>query len=221
MRIRSRTIAAAALALATAACGDTPGELPVGPPVAAATATQPDPAGGTPAAGCLPGERGFLRASLRGALEADLDWRGTDIQCEGGARPDGEGVRLSLAGPLDANGQRVRLVFGIAVRPGVTSTEPLPVNITVIVEGGGKLFATLGDQRCTVDSLTQQSLPATGSSKAGSRDFRVAARGFCVDPATTLNGSERLYINRFDLAGLARFEDTETHDSPAASTQTT
>lgn len=219
MRIRSRTVAAATLALAATACAYSPGELPGSPPAAAAAATQSGPAGGTPASGCLPGERGFLRASLRGALEADLDWRGTDIQCEGGARPDGEGVRLSLAGPLDANGQRVRLVFGIAVRPGVASTEPLPVNITVIVEGGGKLFATLGDQRCTVDSLTQQSLPATG--KAGSRDFRVAARGFCVDPATTLNGSERLYINRFDLAGLARFEDTELHDSSATSTHTT
>ncbi|MBS0388882.1 MAG: hypothetical protein JSR15_10420, partial [Proteobacteria bacterium] len=54
---------------------------------------------GTPRATCLPGERGYLRASLRGEIDADLDWRGALLQCEGGARPDGRGLRVSFLGP--------------------------------------------------------------------------------------------------------------------------
>jgi hypothetical protein len=52
----------------------------------------------------------------------------------------------------------------------------------------------------------------------GDHLYRIAARGFCVDPATTLDGSGRLYINRFDFAGLARFEDNDLNapQSPAA-----
>lgn len=193
-----------------------------GQPPAASAPQQPAANTGNTAlpAGCLPGERGFLQASLRGAIDADLDWSGAELQCDGGARPDGNGVRLSLAGPLDAAGRQVRLVFGIAVRPGVTTSDPVPVNVTVIVEDGGQLFATLGDQRCTVDSLSQQLLPNTAGSSQGARGFRVAVRGFCVDPATTLNGAERLYIDRFDLAGMARFEETELHEEPRPPTHT-
>src|SRR5262249_9571242 len=84
---------------------------------------------------CLPGERGYLRASLRGAMDADLDWRGAPLQCEGGARPDGHGVRVSFLGPTDANGHRLRIVFGIAATPGAARSNAVATNVTVIVEG--------------------------------------------------------------------------------------
>lgn len=177
---------------------------------------------------CLPGERGFLRASLRGAIDAELDWRGAGLRCEGGARPDNRGLRLSFLGPADAEGRRLRLVFGIAVPPGVNTRSVTPTNITVIVEGGNRLYATQGDDKCTVEALVQEPLlveeplvvpggtaPAAISPATASRMYRVAARGYCIDPAATLDGSGRLYINRFDFAGQARFEDNEIHaDAP-------
>lgn len=166
---------------------------------------------------CLPGERGYLRASLRGAIDSELDWRGASIQCEGGARPDGRGIRVSFLGPADAGGRRLRLVFGIAAVPGSARTATAATNVTVIIEGGARVYATRGDERCAVDAMVQEALPvaspaglATDLVNAGRR-YRVAARGYCIDPATLLDGSAPLYINRFDFAGVARFEDNELH----------
>jgi len=166
---------------------------------------------------CLPGERGYLRASLRGAIEADLDWRGASIQCEGGARPDGRGIRISFLGPTDALGRRLRLVFGVAAPPGSARTVTAATNVTLIVEGGARVYTTRGDERCAIDAMVQEPLPM--ASPAGPTDnpanagrmFRIAARGYCIDPATLLDGSAPLYINRFDFAGVARFEDNELH----------
>jgi len=162
---------------------------------------------------CLPGERGFLRASLRGAVEADLDWRGAPLQCEGGARPDGQGLRVSFLGPVDSSGHRLRIVFGIAAIPGAARSAAVATNVTVIVEGAQRVYATRGDGRCAIDAVVQEALPRSSAdpSAASERDYRIAARGSCIDPATMLDGSGRLYINRFDFAGVARFEDNDLH----------
>jgi len=172
----------------------------------------------TAAASCLPGERAYLQAGLRGAIDADVDWRGPALQCEGGARPEGRGLRVSFLAPPDAAGVRLHVVFGMAAQPGAASSHAVPTNITVIAEGQQRLYSTQGDDKCTVDSLVQQPLPA---SRAADREathlYRVAARGYCIDPATGLDGSARLYINRFDFAGVARFEDNELHGPGAHS----
>lgn len=167
---------------------------------------------GAPAENCLPGERGYLRASLRGAIDSDLDWRGAALQCEGGARPDANGLRVSFLGPADTRGARLRLVFGIAARPGAGKVRNAPTNVTLIVEDQRRLYATQGDDKCTVEALVQEAVPVAVVLPSGtSRLYRVAARGYCIDPATSLDGSERLYMNRFDFAGLARFNDNELH----------
>jgi hypothetical protein len=163
-------------------------------------------------ASCLPGERGFLRASLRGAIDSDLDWRGAALDCDGGARPNAKGVRVSFLGPPDARGRRLRLVFGIAARPGAGKNRNAATNITLIVEGQRRLYTTQGDDKCTVEALVQEALPAAAALPAGApRPYRIAARGYCIDPATALDGTERLYVNRFDFAALARFDDNELH----------
>lgn len=150
---------------------------------------------------CLPGERAFLQARLRGAIESQLDWRGAELQCEGGARPDGRGIRISIAGPLQ-DARRLRFVFGIAATPGQSGAGPWPTNVTVLLEGGNRIYATLGDERCSVDSLLQQPL----AENSNERVYRVALRGYCVDAATALGGDDKLYVERFDLASIARYE---------------
>ena len=153
------------------------------------------------ASGCLPAGAGYLRARIRGALNVDLDWRNGELECDGSDRPDGSGMRLSFAGPLPSSKQRLRLVFGVGAQEG-SAGRALPTNLTVIFEGERRLFATLGDDKCTIDRLQQERLPASSSA---ARTYRVVARGFCTEPATALSGSERIVISRFDFSGRVAF----------------
>ena len=139
----------------------------------------PRSAANTPVADCLPGERGYLRAQLRGAIETELDWRGASLQCEGGARPDGRGLRVSFLGPADTHGRRLRLVFGISAGPGLGLSRAVPTHVTVIAEGQKQLYATRGEDKCQVESLVQEPVAVTSAAARSSlvRSYRVAARG--------------------------------------------
>lgn len=166
----------------------------------------------------------FLSARLRGAIDADLAWKGPEVGTEGGARPDGSGIRVSLAGSLGPDGQRARLVFGMAARPGQPGARNVPTNLTLIVEGANRVYATLGDDKCSVDVLTQRPVGAGGSSTAATAaagaaeapapapgDYWVDARGFCIEPAATLDGAERVLLSRFDFRGRIHLEEADLH----------
>jgi hypothetical protein len=106
--------------------------------------------------GCLASGNGYLRARIRGAMNLDVNWHNADLECDGGPRPDGSGLRVAFAGPPHSDGRRLRLVFGVdAVHEGRDGHE-LPTNLTVIFEGEDRLFSTRGDDHCTVDELKQE-----------------------------------------------------------------
>jgi hypothetical protein len=200
------------LPLLLCACG-----LAAAPPGADAIADA-SPAPALPAAGaqgCLPGGNGYLRARIRGAMNLDIDWRNAEIECDGGPRPDGSGLRVSFAGPRHADGRRLRLVFGVgSVHEGLTG-RALPTNLTVIFEGEERLFATRGEDHCTVDELKQERLGALGGPR---RSWRIVARGFCTSPASTLNSDARILVTRFDFAGSAVFGDEPRNRPPPPKT---
>jgi hypothetical protein len=154
---------------------------------------------------CLGATRnGYLRARLRGALDLDLAWDGATMQCEGGARPDGRGLRVTIAGEPRGGGRRLRFVFGIDDVPEGASVRARPTNLTLIFEGEQRLFATRGSDKCTTDELRQERIGALGGPR---RSWRVVARGFCVAPATTLAGDARLLLTSFDFASEVTHED--------------
>jgi hypothetical protein len=152
--------------------------------------------------GCLPGGNGYFKARIRGAFNLDVDWHNSEMECQGALRPDGTGLRVSFAGPAHG-GRRLRLVFGVSAVQEGHAGHDLPTNLTVIQEGEHRLFATRGDDHCTVDDLRQERLGAQGSS----RTWRIVARGFCIAPASALNGDARILVSRFDFAGSAAFSD--------------
>jgi hypothetical protein len=187
--------------LALAAASAAPGSLAAAGPAAGTAAPA---AAAAPARGCLPTGNGYLRARIRGELNLDIDWRNAEIECDGGPRPDGSGVRVSFAGPPHGDGRRLRMVFGVgSVQEGRTGHD-LPTNLTVIFEGEERLFATRGADHCTVDELRQERVGALGGPK---RSWRIIARGFCIAPASTLNSNAHILVSRFDFAGSAVFED--------------
>ena len=195
MQFRLNALAALPLlAITLAACG-------AAPPAGTATAAAP---------ACLPGARGFLEARLKGEIDTELQWRGAALQCEGGARPEGRGLRVSFLGRNEATGQSLRFVFGMAATPGSAASHNVPAHLTVLAEGTGRAWATQGDGQCMVETLVQERLPM--AAPAAGSDWRVAARGYCIDPAVTLDGASRLWVERFDFAGIAHFEENELHE---------
>lgn len=176
-------------------------------PACTAADTAPPPAAvaaGAAATGCLASGDGYLRARVRGSLDLDINWRNDEMECTGGPRPDDSGLRVSIAGPAQSDGRRLRFVFGIAGLPEGATAGQRPTNLTVIFEGERRLFATQGDDKCTVDKLTQQ---RTGPLGGPTRSWRIEAHGFCIGPAATLSGDARLLVTRFDFAGRIDFKD--------------
>src|SRR5579864_5921846 len=110
--------------------------------------------------GCLAAGNGYLRARIRGAMKLDVDLHNSELECEGGARPDGSGIRVSFAGPMRSDGRRLRMVFGVGSAVEGRRGRELPTNLTVIFEGEQRLFATRGQDKCTVDELTQERVGA-------------------------------------------------------------
>lgn len=165
----------------------------------------PAPARASPAAGktasCLSSGDGYLRAHLAGAIDAHLDWPNSGTTCEGESRDKPAGVRLSFqraAGGVP----NLLLVFGLT---GVRAGKPahaVGVNLTVIMQGKSRIFGTLGDTRCTVDSLTQRPLALAGS-------YRLEARGFCTQPAHAIRGDGDVLVSTFEFAGLVNYISQE------------
>ena len=166
----------------------------------------------TASSSCLPSHDGYLRVRLRGARDLDVDWHDADLTCEGGERPGQGGLRLAFAGPLTSAGHRLRFVFGMAATPGIASSREVPTNVTVIFEGEDGLYSTRGDDKCTVDELTQAPLIARDAARSPAGTLRVSGRGFCASPATGLDGRGTLLPSRFDFAGLV--VDAATADHP-------
>jgi hypothetical protein len=175
-----------------------------------ATATSPTTASADSAVtkGCFVAGDGYLRARLRGALDLDIDWKNADMECAGGPRPTGRGVRVSIGGPLRGDGRRIRIVFGLTDVLEGKSGEAVPTNVTLLFEGEQRVFATQGDDKCTVDRLSQQRVESLGNPLAV---YRVVARGFCLGPATSLTREERVFVTSFDFAGRVEFSDEDRH----------
>jgi hypothetical protein len=146
---------------------------------------------------CLKSGDGYLRAHLAGAIDATLDWPNKGTRCEGESRDKPLGVRMSFQ--RSAGGKpNLLLVFGLSgIRAGQAG-QAVGTNLTIIVQGKSRIYATLGDSRCTVDSLTQRRLDDAGA-------YRVEARGFCTQPAHALRGDGDVLVSTFEFAGLVNY----------------
>jgi hypothetical protein len=169
--------------------------------VALSTAATPDAPGKTQTPACLESGDGYLRATLGGAVDAHLDWPNSGTRCEGESREKPPGVRLSFQRAA-GTAPNLLLVFGLTgVKQGESARE-VKANLTVIVQGTSRIYGTLGDSRCTVDSLTQRPLNAAGA-------YRIEARGFCTQPAHAVRGKGDVLVSTFEFAGPVNFA-TET-----------
>jgi hypothetical protein len=159
------------------------------------------PAAAAGTASCLESGDGYFRARVAGAIEANIDWPNSGTRCQGESRSDPPGVRLSFR--REPPGSRDLLfVFGLTgIREGKPS-RATGANLTIILQGTDRIFGTLGDSRCTVDSLTQKPLETHGT-------YRVEARGFCTQPAHAVRGDGAVLVSTFEFAGPVSYRSGE------------
>jgi len=196
-----------ALALMLAAlggCGRSPAPLPpAAPPAPAAGELAALPAANLKSLCPADGDSHFS-ARVRGAMDLDLEWKAGQINCDGGMRPSGSGLRAALAGPAATGGKTrsLRFIFGINLKDAATGPAvALPTNLTVIVEGEGLLFATRGEDRCASRILSRQALHEAGLQ-------RLQVRGYCTGPADAASGNQQLLVSTFEFTTVVHGEGT-------------
>jgi hypothetical protein len=164
------------------------------------------------AAACLSSGDGYLRARVAGAIDRSIDWPNSGTRCQGETKAQPAGVRLSFQ--RDPSGkENLLFVFGLTgIREGQPARE-VGTNLTLIVQGSTKIYSTLGDSRCTVDSLAQKPLAAAHS-------YRLEARGFCTQPAHAVRGNGAVLVSTFEFAGVVNYDaDVSDADIPAVAPQ--
>ena len=144
------------------------------------------------------GDQGFLKASLGGVLEIDLDWRGTALQCESMRRPDDRGLRLRFTG--DVSGERLGVIIAMPdFDPGDTGPD-FDSLVTITVDDSGRFFSTANLTTCWTEILDNE-LQADNT-------YIVAGILTCVSPLGEYNGSAFVDIRDLEFRSIADWNAT-------------
>ena len=143
--------------------------------------------------GCLADGSGRLDMVVSGALEARIAWA-EGMECQGMPRPDGSGLRVMFANRQES----LLVVIGIAgVERGGTGNG-LPANFTLVKEGAGEFYSTLGDEVCRVTLLENTPVEGTGDAV-----FRIEGEGECPDPVPAVSREGEIRVRPFAFTGTA------------------
>jgi len=146
------------------------------------------------------GDAGYLRATLSGALNADLDWPDTALRCESMRRPDDRGVRLRFSGKVGT--ERLAIIIAVPeLDVGETGTE-LDSVVTITVDGSGRFFTTANLGACWTNVETNAPL-------AGDDGPRIVAGSLtCVAPLGEFNGDAYVDVRGLKFSGIADWNAT-------------
>ena len=173
----------AACAVVTA-CGGTqePAPAPFLPPPAAETI------------GC--GDSGYLRTTLYGSFEGEIDWSNGELDCAGMPRPDDAGARLRFAGKTDDGAHSLAFIIAMpALERGAAGRE-LASNVTMIEEGSGRFFSTSGLESCWTD-VDAQSVVDDASDT-----YSISGTLYCITALPEMNGDSSVLLRELNFRGL-------------------
>ena len=141
---------------------------------------------------CTHDNGGFLSGRLHGALDRQVDWRGSDMDCGGMLRPNDDGIRLVFAAPR--TGERLLIVLGIAGRLDELDSGERATNITIVDESGKRFYSTGGRHMCW--SVIETVQPIAGPD---ARIMQVDGEVYCSAslPSLSDNGSVALRDMRY------------------------
>ncbi len=141
----------------------------------------------------------YLSGTLYGAVERQIEWRGTDMTCAGGLRPGGAGVRVVFAGPATTAGDRVVVVIGIdGVIDELMATERV-ANITIIDESSGRFYSSGKQERCwtTVSDTTDDG-----------RTYRVTGEVYCTGGLPSVSDAGSVTLRGFRYSGRLNIDES-------------
>jgi hypothetical protein len=141
-----------------------------------------------------------LTTTLHGTIAAGVEWGPDVLACEGMPRPEGNGARLRMSGPLTdaANGKTVAFILGIpALGKGMTARE-LPTNVTLIEEGSGRFFGTLDTSGCWTD--------VTRHEQVNGSHYEIRGTVYCLSPLAELNGGSSISFTELQFSSRLDWE---------------
>ncbi len=139
---------------------------------------------------CMDDGSGFVRMTIAGAHDFDVDWDNAGTLCTGAGSRWGVGVNFART----VDGATLSLNFTIKqMAEGATGTD-LPVDVAVAGDAvGDDMFRAA----CTVTVTEHELIEDDGATKA----YRVAGAGECAAPATGMVGGGQLTIGSFEFSG--------------------
>ncbi|MGI9219561.1 MAG: hypothetical protein ACR2QS_00830 [Woeseiaceae bacterium] len=145
------------------------------------------------------GPNGYLTTELFGALAGKIEWKATDLVCEGMPRPDGDGARLRFAGTVEPDFEIAFIIALPDLNRGETGKE-LRSKITIIEEGAGRFFSNADQDTCWTDI---DELVANDDAET---QFDVGGSLYCVAPLVEINGESDITLGDLTFRGLLDWE---------------
>lgn len=150
--------------------------------------------------GCLDATAGALSLPLSGAVDTTLEWSGSGLECQGMPRPDEDGVRLMFSHADDA----MLVVLGVTGLERGETGRGLAANLTLVREGAGEFYGTLGTENCTVDVRRNERWD-----DGPGESWRVSGIGRCPAPVLAIGREGAVRVAPFSFDGVVDWTANE------------
>lgn len=157
---------------------------------------------------CIPGGGGRLQMAVSGDFVADLDWGNAGTRCDGGPRPAGDALRLMF----NRDDASLLIVIGVTGLARGATGAGLLANVTIVRQGLGLFYGTLGADACIVE--VEENVAEPGFADA----YRVSGHGRCEAAIEAIGREGDIRIAPFEFTGLAYWpdEDEDEYEDEAA-----
>ena len=145
-------------------------------------------------AGAQPACEGQFEGRIEGAFSARVGPPARQ-SCEGGPRPDDDGLRLAYRSIVAGSGDSVLIILGLPDLERGQGGDGLPLNVTLVREGKGEFFGSQGTDLCTADLTTHE--------PAGDPDlWRLAGEGRCHGPLQAVAREGEISLTPFRFSAV-------------------
>jgi hypothetical protein len=148
---------------------------------------------------CLPDGGGGLELRISGEFETSVEWGNEGTRCEGGPRPAGDALRLMFSRDEDG----LLMVLAITGLERGATGETLPANLTIVRQGLGLFYGSLGADTCIVEVDENLALAEHADT------YRVGGRGRCEAPIPAISRDAEIRVAPFEFTGRAYWPEED------------